>query len=339
MVVDLFAGAGLLSSAFRREGYEVVRALELELAAARTYAHNLGHHVEVADVRRVRPQGHCDVLIAGPPCQGFSTLGKSRRAYVGTSRSKANASRREDRSEKGDRRASLHVARWARALRPQVIVIENVGSFLESEEWRVLCRRLERDGYQITSGILNAVDFGVPQLRIRSFTIASLGTRVDLPRPRRSDQLTVRDAWEGLSLVPDNVNNHYAPKPSDLALARIRLIRPGGNRRDVMERAPHLTPRSWWTIERQAAADVWGRMRWDAPSNTLRTALQNPSKGRYIHPQQHRVISLREAARLQSIPDGFEFLGRPYQVARQIGNSVPPLVGRAVARQVMRALR
>jgi DNA (cytosine-5)-methyltransferase 1 len=102
----------------------------------------------------------------------------------------------------------------------------------------------------------------------------------------------------------------------------------------VLRLAPHLAPKSWWKIGGQAT-DVWGRMLWDEPSNTLRTALLNASKGRYIHPEQHRVITLREAARLQSVPDCWIFEGTPYQIARQIGNGVPPLLGRAVAKAIL----
>ena len=120
-------------------------------------------------------------------------------------------------------------------------------------------------------------------------------------------------------------------------MARMRVIPPGGDKRDVMRAAPELAPPSWWKI-RGEATDVWGRMLWDEPCNTLRTALLNASKGRYIHPEQDRVITLREAARLHSVRDDWRFAGTPYQVARQIGNGVPPALGRVVARAVMGCL-
>lgn len=317
-VVDLFAGAGLLSFAFAAEGFRIVRAIEQEYAAARTYQANIGDHIEVADVRAVRPYGNCEVLIAGPPCQGFSTLGK--------------------REQDDPRNAlSLEIIAWAKILRPRIIVIENVATFLGASVWQRLAEGLTSEGYLISSKILNAHDFGVPQLRSRSFTFASL---INIPeiRPLPGPLIrTVREAWVGLPPAPDGRNNHYAPKPSSLAFARMVLIPPGGDKRDVMSRKPSLTPPSWWTLNCQVT-DVWGRMDWDNPSNTLRTCLLNPSKGRYIHPDQHRVISLREAARLHSIPDNWHFYGKPCQVARQIGNSVPPLLGRAVARSVLEAL-
>jgi DNA (cytosine-5)-methyltransferase 1 len=224
------------------------------------------------------------------------------------------------------------------ALRPAIVVIENVAAFLHSPVWKLVKRRFERSGYEVWAGTFNAVDYGTPQLRMRSFTFAS---RVGMPvvrPPTRPLAATVREAWDGLSRKPDGRNQHYAPRPSPLALSRMRVIPPGGDKRDVMRRAPRLAPRSWWSLDCQVT-DVWGRMEWDKPSNTLRTALQNPSKGRYIHPEQHRVISLREAARLQAIPDSWHFDGLPYPIASQIGNSVPPTLGRAVARAVRAALR
>ncbi len=317
-VVDMFAGAGLFSRAFAAEGFHLEYAVELDRFAAATYRRNLGDHIVVGDVRRRPPPVHCDVLISGPPCQGFSTLG------------------RRDVSDPRNRLA-LEVATWARALQPQVIVIENVAAFLDAPVWRTLARRLRWLDYEVSATVVDAVDFGVPQLRKRSFTFAS---RIGLPEllPRNGAPETVREAWAHLPLRPDGRNFHYAPKPSAIALARMKVIRPGGDKRDVMQRAPRLAPPSWWRLACQIT-DVWGRMEWDAPSNTLRTCLQNASKGRYIHPQQHRVISLREAARLQTIEDRWQFVGWPLHIAQQIGNCVPVKLGSAVARATMRLLR
>jgi DNA (cytosine-5)-methyltransferase 1 len=318
-VVELFAGAGLFSHAFAEEGFTILRAVELDRVAAASYALNLGKHVEVADVRTVPPSGRCDVLIAGPPCQGFSTLGKM---------------------DELDPRNQLshYVVNWVRALRPWVVVIENVAAFVKSPVYQHVLRRLASLGYSIQSQVLNALDFGVAQVRHRSLTIASRGAGVTIERIGRRWPRTVREAWRGLSSKPDGHRQHYAPSPSKLAWSRMRVIPPGGDKRDVMRRAPHLVPPSWRRLGPSYVTDVWGRMAWDEPSNTLRTALLNPSKGRYIHPSQNRVISLREAARLQGIPDWWDFEGAPYSVARQIGNSVPVPLGLAVARGVRKAL-
>jgi DNA (cytosine-5)-methyltransferase 1 len=313
-VVDMFAGAGLLSYAFVREGFDVVEAYEKDPRAAATYARNIGQHVRIADIEHARCNARCDALIAGPPCQGFSTLGK--------------------RDHNDPRNfLSIYVADWAKALQPKVVVIENVAAFLYAPVWHRLANRFRKMGYSVTSQVINAVDFGSPQRRSRSFTIAS---RVGNPEIRpivRSYPKNVREAWYGLSEAPDGANWHYAPAPSALALRRMRVIPQGGDKRDVMRLAAHLVPPSWWRINGDVT-DVWGRMEWEQPSNTIRTVFINPSKGRYIHPEQNRVISLREGARLQGIPDGWDFVGVPCQVSRQIGNSVPLPLGRAVARAI-----
>lgn len=316
-VVELFAGAGLFSLAFRDVGFRTVSAFEINSVAASTFRLNLGPHVEVANVKEVQPTvPSCDVLLAGPPCQGFSTLGRRNR---------------------DDPRNMLwkEITRFARQLRPKVVVIENVAAFLGSSQHRGLCRSLRRSGYQVSSFALDAADFGVPQRRLRSFTLGAFDLKIPEPRRTRKNPTTVREAWQGLSSRPDGMNQHEVLPPTSVAIERMRMIPAGGDKRDIMERAPHLAPRSWWSTS-CSATDVWGRMEWDSPANTLRTEFVNPSKGRYIHPEQHRVISLREAARLHSIPDSWRFVGKPYQVARQIGNSVPPRLGRAIARQIYR---
>lgn len=316
--VDLFAGAGLFSSAFQQVGFQIVRAIELDSIAAATYARNLGSHIVVADVRKTTPSGRCEVLIGGPPCQGFSTLNRAR-------------------IDDPRNRLTSQIVRWSRVLRPKVVVIENVTGFLGSHQWRRVTRGLERDGFHVNSFVLDAFDYGCPQYRRRSFTIANACGVEVLPPRRRQRIRTVREAWTGLPAMPNNANQHCAPAPSNIALARMRVIPPGGDKRDVMNRAPGLAPPSWWRMNCEVT-DAWGRMEWNKPCNTLRTALQNASKGRYIHPEQHRVISLREAARLHSISDEWTFEGLPTQIARQIGNSVPPSLGRAVARKVRELL-
>jgi DNA (cytosine-5)-methyltransferase 1 len=230
---------------------------------------------------------------------------------------------------------ALTILPWAAVLRPKVVVVENVAVFADSGVAGKLRLGLERYGYRVEAHVIDAQVFGVPQRRLRSFMIGSKCSASEARlKTKCSRPVSVREAWAGLPQVPNNKNHHYAPTPSALALARMRVIPPGGDKRDVMSRAPRLSPPSWFKTPGEIT-DVWGRLEWDEPSNTLRTCLLNPSKGRYIHPEQNRVMSLREAARLHSIPDFWEFFGKPTQIARQIGNSVPPLMGRAVARKVV----
>jgi DNA (cytosine-5)-methyltransferase 1 len=318
-MTEIFSGAGLLGYAFEREGFRPIQAVEICSDAAETYKKNLGPHVVCADVRSVEPCGPCDLIVSGPPCQGFSTLGK--------------------RNINDPRNLlSYEVVEWAELTGASVVVIENVAAFLTSPVWTEVNKRLRKLGYDVSARILNASEFGVPQLRYRSFTIASkIGTPIITPL--RGGHRTVRDAFRGLRKPErEGANLHRLRGLSDLALERIRVIPPGGDKRDIMRLRPKLVPRSWWAISNEAT-DVWGRMEWDAPANTIRTGFINPSKGRYLHPVENRVITFREAARLHTIPDHWNFVGTDSSIARQIGNSVPPRLGRAVARSIMALFR
>jgi DNA (cytosine-5)-methyltransferase 1 len=313
-VIDLFAGAGLFGGAFRSEGFDVVQAVERDLVAVRTHRANaLETELIASDITKVTPARSCDVLIAGPPCQGFSTLNRAR-------------------CDDPRNRLGLEVVKWAKATRPSVVLIENVAPFLQSQVWEEIAYRLTRLGYVVEAKVLDAVDFGVAQYRRRSFTIASM---VGIPKwPERTGRRqTVRQVWRDLAAKPNGVNHHVARTPSTLASSRMKLIPSGGDKRDVLRVAPELAPPSWHRTKCEVT-DVWGRLEWDAPANTLRTCLLNASKGRYIHPEEDRVISIREAARLHSISDSYKLMGTPYQIARQIGNSVPPKLGRTIARVV-----
>lgn len=192
---------------------------------------------------------------------------------------------------------------------------------------------MKKLGYESTQWTLNAADFGAPQLRVRAFGVFS---RIGLPtQPKRTAErhCTVREAFKGLTKKPHKTGLHVAPEPGELALARFRVIPERGDKRDIMKRAPGLCPPSWLRMGTQAT-DVWGRMDLDAPANTLRCSFQNASKGRYIHPTEDRVLTLREGARLQGIPEHWKFHGDRMSIARQIGNGVPLALGRAIAKEV-----
>lgn len=313
-VVDLFAGAGLFSYAFRKEGFEIIQAIEKDEFAAKSYIANLGHMLSPVDVLDATPVRSFDVLVAGPPCQGFSTLGK----------------RNPDDARNW---LSLALMRWVDVAKPRVVVVENVAPFLASRPGRTLVKQLRIRGYTVHSDTLNALAFGVPQRRRRAFVVAALCGRPFKPRRVATGYRNPSEAWRGLSAKPDGENLHVAPVPSELALGRMRVLPYGGDKRDILRLAPGLAPPSWFSYPR-AVTDVWGRMRWEEPTNTLRTCFQNPSKGRYIHPEQNRVVTIREGARLQTIPDAWSFVGPRTRVVNQIGNAVPPLLGRAVARGV-----
>jgi DNA (cytosine-5)-methyltransferase 1 len=312
--IDLFAGAGLLGYAFREAGFHARLAVEADHRARASYANNVGADEMSDDVRRVHDGVSASLVLAGPPCQGFSTLGKG------------------DHSDERNS-LSLCVSDWARSSNAQVVVVENVPPFLQSRHWALLKRRMRAMGYESTQWVLNAADFGAPQLRVRAFGIFSRIGLPERPAPTVTRHTTVRQAFEGLPVEPDDSGLHVAPKPGALALSRFQVIPENGDKRDVMRSAPHLCPPSWQKLGPQAT-DVWGRVDLDAPANTLRCSFQNASKGRYVHPTAHRVLTLREGARIQGVPDAWQFAGDRMSIARQIGNGVPLALGRAVATSI-----
>ena len=143
----------------------------------------------------------------------------------------------------------------------------------------------------------------------------------DLPSPVGTE---IRD-------VPPPLNLHFGRNPTELSKKRYRAIpHEGMNRFDLQRNAPELTP-NCWLKKKSGGTDLFGRLWWDRPSVTIRTEFFKPEKGRYLHPEQHRPITHREAARFQSFPDKFEFKGSKVEIAKQIGNAVPPLLAARVA--------
>lgn len=313
--VDLFSGAGLFSGGFVQQGFTPVLAVDLSSDAIASYGRNIapvGRCGSVSDLERLPD---CEVLIAGPPCQGFSTLG-----------------RRDPLDERNA--LAFEVVRLAATNPPDVVVIENVPPFVKSHAWSKIRDDLVALDYEVIPWELDASDYGTPQFRRRSFTIAS---RVGMPVvPTPTGAAVPARTVLARPVEPDDALHRW-PTPTSLAEGRMRLIPAGGDKRDLMRAAPDLCPPSWRQVGCQAT-DVWGRIDPDKPANTLRCAFQNPSKGRYIHPTANRVISLREGARLQGVPDDWHFVGRNYPVARQIGNGVPVPLARAVASSIRRLL-
>jgi DNA (cytosine-5)-methyltransferase 1 len=336
-VADLFAGAGGLTEGFRHAGFTPVAAVEFDRWAARTYAANFGDHVFACPIEGISVSRHggalewagededgnpfsletpeIDVLVGGPPCQGFSPLGRMNDWDFNDPRNKL----------------WKHYMRVLDAIRPKVFVIENVPEILKSEEFDRLKRRLRKldHSYEIAYGVLNASFYGVPQTRKRAIIIGSRIGRPTLP-PETLERRTVRDAIGDLPLKPDGKNWHLARNPLPMSLERYKCVPEGGNRFDLMRKRPDITPKCWLK-KRTGSTDVFGRMWWDEPAPTIRTEFFKPEKGRYLHPQAHRPITIREAARLQTFTDGFIFVGSNVQVAKQIGNAVPVKLAEAIA--------
>ncbi|MBT2449368.1 DNA cytosine methyltransferase [Streptomyces sp. ISL-43] len=358
-MIDLFAGCGGMTSGFMAaKGYKPVMAVEWDLHAAATYASNFGEeHMRWGDIAKIQDHEipRADVIIGGPPCQGFSNLGTR---------------------DVNDPRNKLwkEYIRFVQHAKPNVFVIENVDRFLKSSEFLLLQEEVREggllDGYELTSGILMAANYGAPQRRKRAIVIGSKIGKIPLP-PQTHGQgnpiglkpwRTVKDAFDrqGLADKPETTalpassarffgetvpgvfkskDLHLGRTPTDLSLLRYAHVPPGGGRFNLPE---ELLP-NCWKKKTSGTTDVMGRMQWNEPSLTIRTEFFKPEKGQYLHPQWEsgkngyrvdRPITHREAALLQTFPDNFQWCGTKIQIAKQIGNAVPPALAEAIAKHL-----
>jgi DNA (cytosine-5)-methyltransferase 1 len=331
-LIDLFAGIGGMTCGFVQAStpqvqYEPVFAVELEAPLAAIYRANFGDHVHQGDIASVEEFPEADVVIGGPPCQGFSPLGRDRDS---ASRVALNSLWR-------------HFVRALDRSRPHVFVMENVPELLRSAEYDRFKALVGPTGlgYTIREDVLLAADFGVPQLRRRAIVV---GSRLGPPpwpgqTHTAATHVTVRKALKGLPLAPDGRRWHRArPNIRPSSIERYRAVPEGGNRFDLARSRPDLLPRCW-REKPSGTTDVFGRLWWDRPAFTIRTEFYKPEKGRYLHPEAHRPITVREAACLQSFPRrhakppyGFvfpEYLPMTV-VAKGIGNAVPPKLAQAI---------
>lgn len=329
--IDLFAGAGGLALGFQeaQRGFEPVFAVEIESAAARTFKSNFGCEVVDGPIQNVLRFPDAEVIVGGPPCQGFSPLGRDR----------------DDHSRALLNELWQEYLRAVRQVMPLAFVIENVPEFQKSEQFDMLLTTLKRERklrrYKVKYGVLNAADYGVPQRRRRGLLIATLDREPTWPPtethgPNSPDRLpyrTVRDAIADLPLKPTDRDLHIGRNPRPESIERYKAVPEGGNRFDLMRKRPDLTP-ACWANKPTGTTDVFGRLWWDRPAFTIRTEFFKPEKGRYLHPKAHRPITHREAARLQGFPDWFAFEGSKIEIARQIGNAVPPPLACEVAKHV-----
>ncbi|MDN5803028.1 MAG: DNA cytosine methyltransferase [Microlunatus sp.] len=340
--LDLFAGAGGLSLGFEQSGlgFEPDFAVEHDAAAARTFKAHFGCPVYDGGIEDVGEFPDVDVIIGGPPCQGFSPLGRTR----------------DDVSRTQLNELWQHFLRAVRQVRPRAFVIENVPEFQKSAQFGRLLQLMETDPdlseYGYAYGVLRAADYGAPQNRRRGIFLAVRGASTVAwpPPPTHGPEgsgllplRTVRDAIGDLPAATSGYDVsfdeagaqqlHFGRRPREDSLARYRAIPEGGNRFDLARNRPDLLPRCW-AEKPTGTTDVMGRLWWDRPSVTIRTEFFKPEKGRYLHPVADRPLSHREAARLQAFPDHFMFEGTKTEIARQIGNAVPATLGEAIARHL-----
>jgi DNA (cytosine-5)-methyltransferase 1 len=339
-LMDLFAGCGGMTRGFVDTGrFEPVFAVEMDEAAAATYAANFGaEHVVDDKIENIERFPRADVVIGGPPCQGFSPLNRD---GVGL-----------------ERRALWR--EYLRALResePAAFVMENVPELLRSDEYTAFKRAAEGElGYTVEGKIPNAADYGVPQRRRRAIVIGVRDGDVPWPAPTHFDPtaeipaggrpwLTFRDAVRGLRRTPTGKNWHIGRNPRPETIVRYQHVpHDGGNRFQMQDSLDavglgHLVPRCWRN-KPKGTTDVFGRLFWNRPAFTIRTEFYKPEKGRYLHPEEDRPITIREAARCMGFPDDFILPEdqKWTEVAKQIGNAVPPVLAAAIARALTKPL-
>lgn len=353
-VIDLFCGAGGLSEGFRQAGYSVLAGNDLFDAAGETFAatHREARFLPGA-IQQYSPEdlleaaglerGELTVLAGGPPCQGFSVYNHQRGMH--------------------DARSSLYVEylRMVAGLLPTWIVLENVTGMTSAGSGaavNAIIEGLGELGYKVEAKILRAEEYGVPQERRRLVFIGNrVGLPIEFPAPTHGAGLlpfvTIRQAigdlprlknGEGCGVVgyrteptsdyqaelragSNGVDNHAAAKLSKVNLDRLKHIPQGGSWRDI---PIDLLPEGMRRAKRCDHTKRYGRLRWDGLASTILTKC-DPHWGAYFHPDQDRTLTVREAARLQAFPDWFAFKGSRTEQYVQVGNAVPPLLGRAIA--------
>ncbi|MBU3032669.1 DNA cytosine methyltransferase [Tritonibacter mobilis] len=356
--IDLFCGAGGLSAGLEMAGFRVLAGVDLFEAAGKTFedthpeARFIGKPIEdvtieeLVETTGVQP-GKLTVLAGGPPCQAYSVYNHQRGMH--------------------DERAVLfkQYLRIVEGMQPEWIVMENVMGIYSiggGEAVRAIKAELRKLGYEVEEKVLKAEEFGVPQERRRVVFIGNrIGAPIRHPEPTHGEGLepftTIKDAIGDLVAIENGedrgpvgyakpawgdfqkyarskasrtVHNHSAPKLGKINVERMAHIPPGGSWRDIPF---DLLPAGMKRAKRSDHTKRYGRMTWNGLSCTVLTKC-DVHWGAYIHPEQDRAISVREAARLQAFPDWFEFSGSRTDQYVQVGNAVPPLLGRAIGKTI-----
>ena len=342
-VLDLFAGVGGLSYGFELAGFEISGAIEFDQVIAESMKKNHKNtKIFTGDIRNIKPNyvkkeiGNIDVIVGGPPCQGFSLKGQ--------------------RNGFKDERNFLfkEYIKYINFFKPKYFVMENVPNILSEKGGyfkNQILKEFKNIGYKVSYGILNASDFGVPQNRKRAVFLGSLNKEINLPKSKLDKKVTVWDAISDLAYInsgegmfeseymnkPQSIYqkemrkkssklyNHVATKHLEIAIDRLKRIPPEKGKEYLKEKIS------------STFGQTWGRLEKNKQSPTIVTRFDTPSNGKNSHPFLHRAITPREAARLQSFPDDFIFYGNKTSIAKQIGNAVPPLLGLAIANHLLQS--
>ena len=343
--IDLFSGAGGMALGAAQAGIKVMHAIEADPYAAATYKHNHPKsNVIVADIRNIKnikltQKGNRRILFGGPPCQGFSTSNQRTRTV-----------------NNPNNWLFMESLRIVRELQPEWVVFENVKGIAETEKaafLEMMISGLKSCGYTVTWWVMNAADYGVPQIRYRLFVIGSLqGIKPIKPQPITKKHITVEQAISDLPALSNGASEQtmpYSTKPkSDYAtMLRGNLKKSSNhivtkNASYVIDRYNHVPPGGNWESipaklmnnyrdRTRCHTGIYYRLKNDEPS----IVIGNYRKNMLIHPSQNRGLSVREAARLQSFPDWYEFKGSIGFQQQQVANAVPPQLAKHVFATIM----
>lgn len=326
-MLELFSGVGGLSYGFELAGYDVIAGVDVNEDAVDAFEENHDSRGIVCDLATMPPQefeekydihpADVEIVGGGPPCQPFSTASVNM----------------------GDDERNNLVFRFADYIdhyQPSLFVMENVRGIVNDDVFTPLCEKLEEMGYSLTYDVLDASEYGVPQKRKRLILIGAKSTfEPQLPAPTHTDEkCTVKEAIGDLPALAarekSNINGHIAPNHRSQTVERIKRVPYGGDMGDLDEEYQLAS------YDPVIHGECYGRLVWDEPSMTITTGFTRNGSGRFTHPEQHRALTPREAARLQTFPDQFVFPDDIYTAADLIGNAVPPLLAYHVALAVKR---
>lgn len=317
--VDLFCGCGGLTTGLKQAGFQVLGAVDIDPLSIKTFkANHRNVYVWEIDIRQLDPKemlemldilpGELDLLAGCPPCQGFSAM-----------RTLNGAVKIDD--PRND--LLMEFERFVEGIRPKAIMLENVPGLAEDKRFADFLTRMKNLGYLGTHSILNAVEYGVPQRRRRLIYLAGMNMEIPLGEKAKK-RISVREAIGVLPTAGQSGDplHDFPEKRTPKIQELIRLIpKDGGSRKDLPEEF-HLECHK----KCDGFKDVYGRMAWEQPAPTITSGCFNPSKGRFLHPEENRAITMREAALLQGFPPGYKFpvTTNKSAIALMIGNALPP---------------
>lgn len=349
-VLDLFCGCGGISCGYNLAGFKIIGGVDFNEDAVKTFQHNFKEAkvkctdiTTVTDEQIINDYSGVDVIVGGPPCQGFST-----------------ANRWQKEMDDPRNKLFFEYIRFVKLLRPKVIMIENVRGLLTRDNGYAKERIntiLSNEGYNLNMTVLDASDYGVPQNRKRAIII---GIRkdyknivFDFETIIKKSKVTVEDAIGELYAFEDFKGeemrftipastpfrkylrrkdglllDHEARYPAEIVQKRISFVPQGGNWEDVPEEL-------WSNKRKNRHSSAYKRLDPNTQSCTIDTGNAHSN---YFHPLYNRIPSIRESARLQSFPDSFEFQGSRGSKYKQVGNAVPPLLAKSIADVVMKII-